>query len=1160
MQEGVLYDQPQIWGVQPEPYQVQVRADILDILPDDVTSVLDVGCGDGFVTNALPEHLRVVGMDISATAIGHLRHKASLGSITAMPFADDSFDLVMVNDVVEHLTEPQYRQARDELMRVARKYILITVPHGEQLESHLTRCAGCGGVYHVNWHQRSFTAETMRELMEEPFRLVELRLSGDETRPPWDPTVDLRHELKLYHQWSGAVCPHCGSKEQIGDGGDTFVGRSLDVLRSLRWAWRPGESGPWNCRTEIMGLYACGNVRRRPRHPLDVLPQVGVLTVDFRNVLQKRESDFVPGSMWARFTLPAGAVQDGRGVRRGEDAPEPMVVQVRLPIQCRQGDRISVRFSGRSEADAVSLYSLDGLSSAQTLLDGWSCNARRDKRSEKVTIQEPWWPDRFGTAVEVCLSGEAAVEELRYEPAQYGEPSVPFVVLRPGHNCMEREQGDLLLSWGYLTESGGIRPHPDFRTVPEMPSLWQHKTKPLGLLAMIEQASSRLAAEVRRLSEQCEQREQLRESAERAACDLESRRRELEKRIEQLYGQLDEKEAERDRVEHEYSRLESEYAALGRTLEELNEKLCERERLRDAAERTAYATEQRLADTLKILDEKEASLADLEKRLADSVGSVAALRSEHERLEGLGRKWELADLLRLREDLRERLVKLGLGEAKSWSQLLEEFAGWKERFESKEVQRDAAERAYSALQEEYRQVCSELALRTGLRGGAREVMRSARRKFVGQGYPTPQPVFPPPWKPVAKLPEVRPGQLKVLALSHMFPHPDQLSSGPFILEQVAALRRHGDVDVRVLVGRPFWMMNRNPVRLIKANRCYKRFHDACGWYEIDGVLVRYVPYRVFWRFMTHGWSYRSAMCRDIEQLRAEFPFDIVHAHTAYTDGSAGREIARRYNVPLVITEHTGPFTILTRNPVVKRWTLRSLKSAARVIAVSNAQSRSVARHLPSKYHGKFTVLPNVVDTELFHPPAKWSPDPRAPRIIFVGFFVAIKRLPMLLAAFEQVHRRLPGARLRLVGGGETPEQESVLRESIDRMNLDGSVEILGYQSREEIARILREESDILVLASEAETFGCVLTEAMACGKPVVSTRCGGPEDIITDPSLGELAANGSADDLARSILDVAARLPSYSPERIRAHVEDHFSSPAVARRIVDIYKQARGEA
>lgn len=100
---------------------------------------------------------------------------------------------------------------------------------------------------------------------------------------------------------------------------------------------------------------------------------------------------------------------------------------------------------------------------------------------------------------------------------------------------------------------------------------------------------------------------------------------------------------------------------------------------------------------------------------------------------------------------------------------------------------------------------------------------------------------------------------------------------------------------------------------------------------------------------------------------------------------------------------------------------------------------------------------------------------------------------------------------------------------------------------------MREQCDLLVLPSQSETFGIVVIEALASGKPVVATRCGGPEDVITQPELGELCEVNSVDALADSLLNLIQRLPNIDSTYLRKYIVDNFSYDAVAKTLIRLY-------
>lgn len=93
----------------------------------------------------------------------------------------------------------------------------------------------------------------------------------------------------------------------------------------------------------------------------------------------------------------------------------------------------------------------------------------------------------------------------------------------------------------------------------------------------------------------------------------------------------------------------------------------------------------------------------------------------------------------------------------------------------------------------------------------------------------------------------------------------------------------------------------------------------------------------------------------------------------------------------------------------------------------------------------------------------------------------------------------------------------------------------------------------LVLCSDVETFGIVLIEAIACGLPVIATKCGGPEDVITD-EIGLLVERndpGALGTAMRQMHDTAVR---YSPAALHEYADRHFGEHAVSAQVFDVYR------
>lgn len=193
--------------------ELRARVTTSFITPD-VERVLDVGCGNGFVSNRLKPAHDLVGVDSSREALRSFEGKGMIGSCDQLMFPDRSFDAVLCLEVLEHLDQKVFSRTIGELARVARKYLMLSVPYREKLLLKMTSCACCSASYHVDLHQRTFSdvssvAGLFPEFVLDASSFVGFRW---EIRPYTYSVVRyalLGPEAKHYL----ARCPHCGSSE-----------------------------------------------------------------------------------------------------------------------------------------------------------------------------------------------------------------------------------------------------------------------------------------------------------------------------------------------------------------------------------------------------------------------------------------------------------------------------------------------------------------------------------------------------------------------------------------------------------------------------------------------------------------------------------------------------------------------------------------------------------------------------------------------------------------------------------------------------------------------------------------------------------------------------------------------------------------------------------
>jgi len=188
-------------------------ASTIDMVPEDVRSILDVGAGNGYLSNELLARGKsVVAVDISEVALAKVKAPSlRLSADNLEGIQDQSYDLVLCTEMLEHLDEATYVGALQEFNRVAQSAILITVPNQENPLENTTACGDCGHRYHLWSHLRRFTPSDLGSLFPD-FRAVSISAFGDNLRR-YNPLL-LWVRTRLANGWAvndGSPCPQCNS-------------------------------------------------------------------------------------------------------------------------------------------------------------------------------------------------------------------------------------------------------------------------------------------------------------------------------------------------------------------------------------------------------------------------------------------------------------------------------------------------------------------------------------------------------------------------------------------------------------------------------------------------------------------------------------------------------------------------------------------------------------------------------------------------------------------------------------------------------------------------------------------------------------------------------------------------------------------------------------
>ena len=272
-------------------------------------------------------------------------------------------------------------------------------------------------------------------------------------------------------------------------------------------------------------------------------------------------------------------------------------------------------------------------------------------------------------------------------------------------------------------------------------------------------------------------------------------------------------------------------------------------------------------------------------------------------------------------------------------------------------------------------------------------------------------------------------------------------------------------------------------------------------------------------------------------------FDILHLHEPMTPIPCIASLAF-YRGPMVGTFHAsgdlGWMKIAT--PV---WGFL-MDRIDRRIAVSEMARETANSWLP----GDYEIVPNGVLI-----PDGADPDRREHRIVFAGRHESRKGLQVLLEVWPEIRRRT-GATLHIIGADPLRVRLLMTRLRVP----DDGIEVLGFLDQEIFTRELLEAKALVAPSLGGESFGMVLTRALACATPVIASDIPGYRDVMTPETCVAFPAGDGA-----ALVEAVEALLADEPRRRamgiagRALAQEKYSWDAIARRLIAMYESAIAE-
>lgn len=292
--------------------------------------------------------------------------------------------------------------------------------------------------------------------------------------------------------------------------------------------------------------------------------------------------------------------------------------------------------------------------------------------------------------------------------------------------------------------------------------------------------------------------------------------------------------------------------------------------------------------------------------------------------------------------------------------------------------------------------------------------------------------------------------------------------------------------------------------------------------------------------------YRKAAMRGWARLTLERGIPgLVHVHIMVRPALLALWIKRRYAVPYIISEQSSEYLdgkFARKSALFKQLNKVLFRRASAIVAVSPFLGEALVAHGLCR---TYTVVPNVVpglDRPL--PPS----GPPGHFLVVADLVDATKNVSGVLRAMAQARKQESRIQLTVIGDG--PDRAALQQLAAD-LGLSGFVSFLGRLANRDVLDVMAQAASVII-NSNVETFSVVTGEALAQGKPVIATRCGGPMAFVTSEN-GLLIDPMDDAALARALVDITQNADRYTAAAIRTSVDSRSSPEAVGRTLLDLY-------
>lgn len=372
-------------------------------------------------------------------------------------------------------------------------------------------------------------------------------------------------------------------------------------------------------------------------------------------------------------------------------------------------------------------------------------------------------------------------------------------------------------------------------------------------------------------------------------------------------------------------------------------------------------------------------------------------------------------------------------------------------------------------------------------------------------------------------------KLKVIFVSKAYPSEVDIQNGVFIKKHAKAASLYTDVKVVYIITSD---ENKTARNLITDS-----FEEIIIYTKKSNKVVN---------FINRKKAYNSIL-KELENTWGK-P-DIIHGNIFLRGTFDALQISKKYKVPFVISTHWSGFVNgeYQKMSFFRKYLFRKVAKQASIIT---SVSSFLAKNVENLFGVRPIIIENIVETQ---EQESFSLDTKfITALVVADLRDRIKNISSVIEVVSQLKSSHPTFRLNIVGDG--PDKAKLISLSEQLGVLNSGVFFLGRKTNEEVLKEIQ-KSTFCIVNSNIETFSVFTLESIFSGKPVIATKCGGPEEFITAAN-GILINKNNNNELKSAITYLIQNSDTYSIDKVKSSIQFDFSESAIGKKLFLLYNEA----